>query len=475
MFAPRPSRSRRLWAAVLTIAFAATIPAAALAYNDNDPGTAPPIPASPFSGKLSDGVYSGPNKRPPDINDYHRFKMVPGQRLRARVSRNVSAGFVLDLYDQSVLSDVGTLPVATTVPNDLTVPELPAPLPVSIDYKVPKGAGGDYFLDLWAVYGPGSYKLSWNVSDQPTFTAPIKRMSGADRYGTAIAISKTFEHADTVLIATGRNYADALSASGLAGRLHAPLLLTDPYRLSPGILDRIKALGAQRVIIIGGTGAVSSGVATTLRGAGLTVSRVWGIDRFETAAKVAQRMTSLGPVRGAFIVGATGWTDALAASPIAYRQQMPILLVKPGSVPLSTAEQFASLVVTDTIVVGNATAVSDEVVTQLGAVRIAGRDRYTTSTAMATYAVQRGWADWSTVGVATGRSFADALAGGIAVGEKGGVILLTRQQTFIGGLGPSPSGALNANKAQVKDIRVFGGTGAVSGLVTTEIDGLFLK
>ncbi len=62
------------------------------------------------------------------------------------------------------------------------------------------------------------------------------RLAGANRYRTAIEISKDhFAKADTVVLATGRTFADGLAASGLAGVFNAPLLLTDATELPFGV------------------------------------------------------------------------------------------------------------------------------------------------------------------------------------------------------------------------------------------------
>jgi len=57
-------------------------------------------------------------------------------------------------------------------------------------------------------------------------TATTHRLQGEDRYKTAIAISTAgWTTSENVVLATGQNFPDALSATPLAKQLNAPILL----------------------------------------------------------------------------------------------------------------------------------------------------------------------------------------------------------------------------------------------------------
>ena len=81
---------------------------------------------------------------------------------------------------------------------------------------------------------------------------------------------------------------DALNAGPYAGRLKAPVLLTKTKEMDAGTLAEIERLKAKEVIIIGGVNAVSEKVANQLKAKGLTVNRIFGENRYETALKVAE-------------------------------------------------------------------------------------------------------------------------------------------------------------------------------------------
>ncbi len=112
-------------------------------------------------------------------------------------------------------------------------------------------------------------------------SSSVTRLWGPNRYYTGIDISRNnFPSAPVVIIATGRNFADALAASGLAGSYSAPLLLSDTHSISADTLAEIRRLGATRALVMGSSAAVGDEVAQALRNAGLTVSRFGGANRY---------------------------------------------------------------------------------------------------------------------------------------------------------------------------------------------------
>ncbi|WP_336248639.1 trypsin-like serine protease [Stomatohabitans albus] len=104
----------------------------------------------------------------------------------------------------------------------------------------------------------------------------------------------------SVLIAGECAWSDALAATSLAQ--DAPLLLTDPNTLEPEVANELSRLGTKKVLIIGGTQAVSPAVETALKARGLEPVRVQGPSRVGTAALLAKA-----------VVGVTGGTKTLLA------------------------------------------------------------------------------------------------------------------------------------------------------------------
>ncbi len=398
-----------------------------------------------------------------DANDFWSVYLTAGQRLELTLNGAVGTDFDVYVYDAS-----STEPIAWA--NDTVYPER-----VVVDATI----SGTFYVEVVAFSGTGGYSLTWSLGDTPVFLGTT-RAWGQNRYETAVDVSeRTFEpdSVRTVVLATGASFADAMAAAGLAGCFRAPVLLTDPRSVPPAVLAEIERVGASEVVIVGGEGAVFPSVVNTLRGAGLSVRRVWGGDRYATAAAVAREMARLlgdDFSREAFVVRGDVFADAVGVSAVAYAKGMPVLLTRTTTLPDATRAAIDELDCTDIYIAGGTGAVSDGVKALLQArpsverpiVRLAGADRYATAASVADYAVRRYWCSPAFVGMATGVTFPDALTGGAASGARGGVLLLTSPTT----LSSPASNFLRAQKGQVLAVQVFGGAGAVSDTVRAQID-----
>jgi putative cell wall-binding protein len=315
----------------------------------------------------------------------------------------------------------------------------------------------------------------WSDIWMASFGIEPGRSGGATRYGTAVAVSGAhFAQADTVVVATGADFADALAASGLAGVYGGPLLLTLPDQLSPEAAAEIQRLGADTAVIVGGEGAVGPDVAIELAGLGLTVERIGGTDRYETASLIALEIESRTRARfeqTAFVARGDEFADALAVSSAAYYNRFPILLTRPDALPPVTEQALTALDIETAIVAGGPGAVSAEVQaavdTRLAAnggapsERWAGPTRYETAEAVASGSCDRYWAGPGYVGLAVGDNFPDALAGGAGAGIEFGVLLLTRTDE----LPTAPREFLARNRGAVGWLEALGGTAVVSDAV----------
>jgi glucose/arabinose dehydrogenase/putative cell wall-binding protein len=96
-------------------------------------------------------------------------------------------------------------------------------------------------------------------------SGPVTRLAGVDRYATAAAIAKAvWARANTVYLATGLDFPDGLAAGTAAGRGGVPLLLVRSTDVPSVTGQAILRLHPSRVAIVGGTGAISAGVAAHL-------------------------------------------------------------------------------------------------------------------------------------------------------------------------------------------------------------------
>lgn len=312
----------------------------------------------------------------------------------------------------------------------------------------------------------------------------VESIRGATRYETAVRAAQSAYatgSAGTVLLASGENWPDALGGASLAGAVGGPVLLVPRSSLPSEVGAEIARLGAAKVVVLGGPGAVTDGVLAAVRAlpSKPAVSRIGGADRFETAARVASATLAELRARGraydgvAYVASGRDFPDALAVSPVAAAKGRPVLLVERECLPTATAEAFAPLGVRAVHLLGGPAAVQPEVASDVagcvpdGTYRMAGPDRYETAARVAEHGVALGLS-WNGAGLATGEGFADALAGGVAQGEIGSVLLLTPKSAL-------PAGArrvLVEHAAEFERVRCYGGTSVVSSAVRAEVAGI---
>lgn len=332
-------------------------------------------------------------------------------------------------------------------------------------------AWGDYAGNSRPVDGDGDGEALWDMGALEYVAGG--RLSGQDRYLTAVqVVEQNFDFADTVVIAAGEQFPDGLSASALCGVYDAPLLLTPGRSLHSAVAAEIQRLEATRAFIVGGTNAVSPAVEASLKALGLTVTRIGGANRYETSSLVAKHVIANTEFDGrVFIARGDQFADALAVAPIAYAHQIPVLLVYPNRLPVSTVDVLYNYGITNAAVLGGGAAVTTQVEggmqRTLGVVteRIGGANRYDTAALISEWAYANSLASFETVGLATGATFPDALCGGPGLGAAGGVLLLTASDS----LSAPVAASLAAHDSEVEGVQFLGGTKAISEAVKTAV------
>jgi putative cell wall-binding protein len=174
----------------------------------------------------------------------------------------------------------------------------------------------------------------------------VSRIGGADRYATAAAVSRaTFTPGlATAYVATGLTFPDALVGGAAAARAGSPVLLTQPGGLPPSTEAELRRLAPQRIVVLGGTNAVSDGVVARLRALATTgtVTRLAGADRYATAVAVSSASFPSG-MAGLFVATGQSFPDALVAVPAAARTGAALLLVPGSSVPATIRSEAVRL------------------------------------------------------------------------------------------------------------------------------------
>ncbi|MEO8510194.1 MAG: PQQ-dependent sugar dehydrogenase [Chloroflexota bacterium] len=197
------------------------------------------------------------------------------------------------------------------------------------------------------------------VRDQLMPYAPsVVRLSGADRYATAAAVSGKFSPTSdvpAVMIATGTGFPDALGGAPAAAHLDASLLLTRPNALPPATSAELARLDPATIYVLGGPAAVSDVVLGALDAYADVVVRLGGADRYGTAAEVAQAFWT--HADGAWVATGRNFPDALAGSALAGGGGEPLLLVTSGSVPAVTGQELVRLRPSTLHVLGGTTVI----------------------------------------------------------------------------------------------------------------------
>ena len=291
----------------------------------------------------------------------------------------------------------------------------------------------------------------------------IKRLAGSTRYDTMVSVVSegAWSAGGTVIVASGENYPDALSASGLAGVYGAPIVLTEGNKLSPQATEQIRSLRPSRIIVGGGLSVISGNVLVSLQGICSKVSRIAGATRTDTSSALYR---DGGNAWGstAIVVSAANYPDALSVSPYAYAEKAPVFLCDPVT-GLTDEQRVALKNFKRVLVVGGENAVPSRFVQDLpGVIRRAGATRYETSMAVADWGLSNGLREDAIV-YAAGLNFPDALTAGPLAGRNGSVLLLVDSS--------SNSTVSYSVKFRGKTTKawIVGGTSAVSQMTANRI------
>jgi putative cell wall-binding protein len=265
---------------------------------------------------------------------------------------------------------------------------------------------------------------------------PVHRAQGPNRIHTAIVASKWYwrdGQAPNAIVASARNWPDALAAAALAAQQQAPLLLTEPGALPAEVSAELRRLGTRRVWLLGGTTAVNRSVESQLASVVGQVNRISGANRYATAAQIAKQVGI--PVAGEVVVAlgdhpdqSRAFNGALAASALAATpQRVPTLLTKPEGIPTETRTMLGELKPRSVLVVGDTGTMSPTVKSWLEhryhVTYLEGADRYATSLAVVEEAKRRLPLSSQLV-FASGVDYPDALAGGAVAARRGAPLLL---------------------------------------------------
>ena len=287
------------------------------------------------------------------------------------------------------------------------------------------------------------------------------RLAGGDRYATSIAISKSgWTNAANVIISTGSNFPDALSASALSKLKDAPILLTSKDSLSLDIIAELKRLKVSTAYLVGGMGVISDSVENELKSLNIVVHRFAGTDRYDTSRQIASYM---GVNNGIVVATGTDFPDALSVAPISAMKSMPILLSQKSGLDPNMSAFIKGKNIPISYIIGGTGALDSSIDTSLpNSKRLSGNDRFGTNLSINNQFASD--LNFDTVYLATGLDFPDALSGSALAAKNNAPIILTDKDSI-------STDMLNFMKNNnVKHVVILGGTGVISQAVEDNIN-----
>ena len=254
----------------------------------------------------------------------------------------------------------------------------------------------------------------------------VERIFGENRYETSYAIADELkeiygvEKFETVVLANGKNFPDALAGSYLAGEKDAPILMANEKKadsLQAYVEENVEEGGT--VYVLGGDAAVPESVVSGLE-EDFEVVRIAGDNRYETNLLILEEV---GASEDEILV-CTGkdFADSLSASATG----MPILLVNNKGLTDDQKEFLEENQGKHYYIIGGTSAVSqemEEAIETYGTTeRISGENRYETSVKVA----EKFFEEPTEAVITYGKNFPDGLCGGpLAMSMNAPLILTT--------------------------------------------------
>jgi minor extracellular protease Epr len=168
----------------------------------------------------------------------------------------------------------------------------------------------------------------------------VNRISGTTRYDTARKVAEEVYETGEIFLTTGNNSPDPLSIAPYAGIKSSPILLTAKNSLPTEVKQFLLDNKIQKVTIVGGEGAISTGVESQLKEVGVVeIERISGIDRYATSAEIVRKYRDVfsGPI---YVASGNSFVDALPGTVLAAKNKSPIVLMHKDYVPESVKEML---------------------------------------------------------------------------------------------------------------------------------------
>ena len=350
---------------------------------------------------------------------------------------------------------------------EFTIHYSPTQVRVLIDGVEVLSANGTFPAGSFGFYNYSQPQVSYSgvgTVDEPVGDGDAERLDGQNRFETSVEISRDSwaeAEADAVVLARSDVFADSLAGTPLAVDKQGPLLITPPDGLRNEIRTEIqRALGpdtSKIVYLLGGTSALSPTVAAQVAQLGYQVVRLDGLNRFETAVRVADELSQVDAI---LLTSGLDFPDALSAGPAAAEANGAVLLTAgPNASAATTIYLEEAAPGTPLFAIGGPAASAYSFATQL-----VGGNRSETASLVAV----EFFTDPVIAGVARSDDFPDSLGGGAHIGtgladlaRRGGPMLLTSPTS----LSQPVADYLCLESDAIERVYVYGGPAAIQSPV----------
>lgn len=258
-----------------------------------------------------------------------------------------------------------------------------------------------------------------------------ERIKGLNRNITGIRISeRLFDSAEVVYLTSSSEMIDSLTSTPNGILNNGPTLFVEKDSIKEEVKAEIKRLNPKKVVIIGGKSVISKKVENIINDLGYEYDRIAGYDRFETAVKIGEEIRKISSNKTDIILAnGRNSIDALTASTLAGKLNIPILLTESNSLKSVTAKAIKDWGIKNVIVVGGNEQINKNVLDSLSndglkVSKIAGNSRFETAIDVAKFVNPNP----KKVIFTNSRSYADALvASYVAVREDAPIILINKE------------------------------------------------
>lgn len=270
--------------------------------------------------------------------------------------------------------------------------------------------------------------------NNPTPSTSVKKLAGNQRFDTAVEISKEgwSEGSETVVLTSAYSVVDGVTATPLATTKNAPILLVDKNKVNESTKAELLRLNPKNIIVVGGSAVVNDNVVNEVKSTlpSASVSRVGGLNRYETSLNIAKEISKTQPINKVYIAGGTGEADALSIASKAGEDKQPIILSNKDDLNKNTYEWLKSQNLQDAYFIGGETVLGNSVISKVNSItsnnvannRIYGQNRHETNAKV----IQKFYTDnnYNSVLVTKSDPLVDALTAGPLAAKLNSPIVL---------------------------------------------------